>query len=869
MDRQKPNKNNQFVNPYCTTTDDQYEESEDFDLSENQSSDDGSYSLAHQQQQQNRFRRPQNKDQALGRPYRRRTSFTTSKAHQSAIGPVPFGSKHATKGPLSGAASASASPAGVKSSTSPTLPSSIVTIVNGSSGVVHASSPATPTSLLASEVIPEEMEQVSLAPLPVGAFRKPSESTLNHKSMTVETETVSSVAALAVAAAGGSGASSLKVRRSIDNVNKSLHRGNKKKSSRLGGGQSKAEVFAARVASAVDEAQSSDSDETFVYESNPHEGLGRPRFHTRHSSSSLFSRPLQPSQPPQSQPPQSQPPSAASPNLDSYQTLTLKKRSNPPLDALSRHPSQSFPVDQPHKPNSPQLQPSIQPAPRPIRPGHLPVDNLLSVYAIKESRNLSGLSREGLKISRGQSGLRKQISSHLRGFPSRVGSQAGGGFNPELKGYKSMSNTRRWGVHENEYDEEESIYNNGINGNMIDDDDDFDDFDVDYYEYDENTPLRLTGSVRTKGRKNGSSGGQRAYSPHNYHRLRPNRGGGGGGGGGGPGFGPKFGANSTSAQALLRHIVWLVLLVVAVLGAGFMLGFLLATNKPLHSVSIASVMDVLVSDEELLFDVVVEAVNPGFLGIEVSELSLDVFARSPYVLDDDGGGLIMRESEVGEEEEGTMLLGTIAHFDVPVSFSGGFLSKRSQHAVGHLRLIHPGRNSTSGSSSSVHENGVDSRGLHANQNQPKNKNDVGAYQNGGAFGSNHHSSTNGFVDNDESTQNGDFEQELQDENTSGGGSSQLLDHHQSDNTLTAATSTSSAVAVATISTSSKEGQELPHSISNDEDFDKGQLKWGRVNLHPFELILKGVMRYELPLGGGSVQANSLSKVSFFILFCLI
>ena len=46
---------------------------------------------------------------------------------------------------------------------------------------------------------------------------------------------------------------------------------------------SKADIFEAKVASAVDEADSSDSEETFVYESNPTEPISRPghRFHSR------------------------------------------------------------------------------------------------------------------------------------------------------------------------------------------------------------------------------------------------------------------------------------------------------------------------------------------------------------------------------------------------------------------------------------------------------------------------------------------------------------------------------------------------------------------------------------------------------------
>ena len=55
---------------------------------------------------------------------------------------------------------------------------------------------------------------------------------------------------------------------------------------------SKADIFEAKVASAVEEANSSDSEETFVYDSNPPEGRDRPhRFHSRTpSATSMISQ---------------------------------------------------------------------------------------------------------------------------------------------------------------------------------------------------------------------------------------------------------------------------------------------------------------------------------------------------------------------------------------------------------------------------------------------------------------------------------------------------------------------------------------------------------------------------------------------------
>ncbi|KAK0868268.1 Vacuolar inheritance and morphology protein [Friedmanniomyces endolithicus] len=62
-------------------------------------------------------------------------------------------------------------------------------------------------------------------------------------------------------------------------IPRSYHRAFSNK--RLRKASSKADIFEARVASAVEQENTSDSDETFVYESNPPEPQRRPRHHTR------------------------------------------------------------------------------------------------------------------------------------------------------------------------------------------------------------------------------------------------------------------------------------------------------------------------------------------------------------------------------------------------------------------------------------------------------------------------------------------------------------------------------------------------------------------------------------------------------------
>ncbi|KAF6818470.1 phospholipid metabolism enzyme regulator [Colletotrichum sojae] len=112
----------------------------------------------------------------------------------------------------------------------------------------------------------------------------------------VETETVSSIPQVALAPASklevGNG--TLKAKPSSETIRPKKE---KKKTSRkqptvnTGNASSKADIFEAKVASAVDEANTSDSEETFVYDSNPPDVGERRRYHSRTpSATSMISQ---------------------------------------------------------------------------------------------------------------------------------------------------------------------------------------------------------------------------------------------------------------------------------------------------------------------------------------------------------------------------------------------------------------------------------------------------------------------------------------------------------------------------------------------------------------------------------------------------
>ncbi|KAK9237871.1 vacuolar segregation subunit 7-domain-containing protein [Lipomyces kononenkoae] len=100
------------------------------------------------------------------------------------------------------------------------------------------------------------------APAKVGST---STSATGSKAMTVETETVTTVPSVSVTTSAQGSVKNVK------SHSKSSVKQKKKKSRPypLTQGTSKADIFAAKIASAVGDHDSSDSDETFVYESNP------------------------------------------------------------------------------------------------------------------------------------------------------------------------------------------------------------------------------------------------------------------------------------------------------------------------------------------------------------------------------------------------------------------------------------------------------------------------------------------------------------------------------------------------------------------------------------------------------------------------
>ena len=190
----------------------------------------------------------------------------------------------------------------------------------------------------------------------------------------------------------------------------------------------------------------------------------------------------------------------------------------------------------------------------------------------------------------------------------------------------------------------------------------------------------------------------------------------------------------------------ILLSVLVILLAAGAVGFLFATTKPMYDVRIREIQNVLASEQEIMLDLLVGAINPNLLGVSVTEMDVNVFAKSKHV----GTDRYWREHPhnddwrccsppstsfaksrdqtrrrdhhsttkttpsyiplhpLGSVDHGTdpindpssdaqtMLLGRIFHFDSALSFDGSPLKRHPHYSVGELRLQKPGNKTEAG-----------------------------------------------------------------------------------------------------------------------------------------------------------------------------
>ncbi|GMF71308.1 unnamed protein product [[Candida] boidinii] len=155
----------------------------------------------------------------------------------------------------------------------------------------------------------------------------------------------------------------------------------------------------------------------------------------------------------------------------------------------------------------------------------------------------------------------------------------------------------------------------------------------------------------------------------------------------------------------------------------FMSGFLLATTKELQDTKVDKIFDIIISQEELVFNLEVESFNPGLFGISIVDVELDVFAKTKFVdpslwysdpscsydmktLGDPASNYNIDNSKELEEDKSlsfaelgsgttkpfyTVMLGSVNQLDIPLHFHGGFFTRQKSSGVTEIKIKDPCR----------------------------------------------------------------------------------------------------------------------------------------------------------------------------------
>lgn len=208
------------------------------------------------------------------------------------------------------------------------------------------------------------------------------------------------------------------------------------------------------------------------------------------------------------------------------------------------------------------------------------------------------------------------------------------------------------------------------------------------------------------------------------------------------------------ARTYASCIIAMVAILMVMTGIG---GFLFTTTNALHSVRVLNITDVLVSKQEIMLDLVVQAVNPNVISVTVSNMDVNLFAKSSHLRDGekddddkDGDGTDPKDpkkpkepsvedpwliasvkslsrispssrpsywlpppvyaptdttddgtsppDDLPENDRETMLLGRIFTLDSVLTFDGTPFSRHPSISVGEMRLPKPGNKTEEGGS---------------------------------------------------------------------------------------------------------------------------------------------------------------------------
>lgn len=518
------------------------------------------------------------------------------------------------------------------------------------------------------------MPQRSMTSLSTGARGKPADGSVRN--MTVETETVSSIPQVSLGvgsgergSAGRSEQGTLRMKPSTETIRPRKEKKKNRRANALptGPASSKADVFEAKVANAVDEADVSDSDETFVYESNPPDPYPprQSRYHSRTPSATSMASQID------------QLPSRVRGMRDVSHNVTGKRSMKFKTNQYSNGPDgeggdADGNLNATRGDGSGTVTPRHHHVGRHGRNGAYPsLFDTDSPFPPPQSQLKSPRHFIG-------SGYRHSRNGHAR-LSANYGS---------VKNAKKAGDTIGY------------------------------DFDAEGAD-DERTPLMNPPRVprsRQGRRPNSASLRQMEY-------LARQRG------------------------MLSRYGSCAVILLLLFLLAGGATSFVFAATKTLVDVQVVAVQNVLASEQEIMLDLNVEAVNPNIFPVTIDDTDVNIFAKSRYVGTDKfwrehgsheidqfprveqsrrrwelsqavrclGGKDCVRASSASkskhpdggvdkgtdpisdpEGDSQTMLLGRVFHFDSPLSFDASPWTNIASTSTGQIRLARPGNKTEEG-----------------------------------------------------------------------------------------------------------------------------------------------------------------------------
>ncbi|KAL3473603.1 vacuolar segregation subunit 7-domain-containing protein [Aspergillus californicus] len=404
------------------------------------------------------------------------------------------------------------------------------------------------------------MPKRSTTSLSGGSRPKPGDGSVRN--MIVETETVSSIPQVSLGVANGERGSSrvdpgtLRMKPSNETIRPKKEKRRVRKAAPIASGaaSSKADIFEAKVASAVDEADVSDSDETFVYESNPPDQYParQSRYHSRTPSATSMA----------SQVDQLAGRTRAAGLREGSQSVTGKRS----MKFTNNTYTSSVDGDADEIPRShPRMEGNGTHTPRHHIGRHGRQNMYPSLFDNDSPFPHSQSQSQGSKSPR-----------HFIGSGYRQTRQPGSRTHPN---YRTINSYKKAG----------DVYGYDFDAEGADD---------------ERTPL--VGSPRQTRSRGGKRPNSASLRQMEYMQQR-----------------------NRSCFSTYGACVLISLLFILLVGGGT--SFIVAITKELVDVQVLEIQNVLASEQELMLDLNVQAVNPNLFPVVIDDIDVNIFAKSRYV----------------------------------------------------------------------------------------------------------------------------------------------------------------------------------------------------------------------------------------------